>query len=83
MQRVSHPSFEEDIWVLPVFMRAGKHSYFVKAEEEYYSYALIAPYREEDIPIQVKASKTKIVERKFKKEMSVFKDWREDSPYLL
>jgi hypothetical protein len=64
-------------------MRAGKHSYFVKAEGEHFSHALIAPYREEDIPIQVKTSKTKIVERKFKKEMSVFKDWREDSPYIL
>jgi hypothetical protein len=58
--------FEEDIWVLPVFMSAGKHSYFVKLEDEIYAHTLLAPYREEDIPIQVKQSKTKTIERKFK-----------------
>ena len=31
---------EEDIWVLPVFMKAGKHSYFVKGIEsdEYFAH---------------------------------------------
>ena len=76
--------FEEDIWVLPVFMSAGKHSYFVKtAEDEIYAHTLLAPYREEDIPIQVKQSKTKTIERKFKKDASVFKEWKEDTPYIL
>jgi hypothetical protein len=64
-------------------MRAGKHSYFVKAEGEVFAHTLLAPYREEEIPIQVKQSKTKTIERRFKKDASVFKEWREDTPYLL
>ncbi len=31
----------------------------------------------------MKPSKTKTVERRFKKDASVFKDWREDNPYIL
>ena len=40
---------------------------------------LIAPSREEDIPICVKSSKFKVNKREFKKDTSVFKDWKEDN----
>lgn len=73
----------EEVWILPVFIPAGKHSYFVRAEEEHFAHKLLSPFREEDIPILTKASKFKSVERKFKKENSVFRDWREDANWVI
>jgi hypothetical protein len=73
----------EEVWVLPVFIPAGKHSYFVRADGEHFAHKLLAPFREEDIPVLTKASKLKTVERKFKKENSVFREWREDTNWVI
>ncbi len=39
----------------------------------------MAPYRDEDIPINVKAYGTKRIVYVFKKNNSVFRDWKEDN----
>eukprot|EP00347_Sterkiella_histriomuscorum_P014450 403360819 len=75
----------QQLYVYPVFMRSGKHSYMIEnIDQETFMHKLIAPFREEDIPIFVKTSKIKVFQRVFKKDTSVFKDWKEDtaSSYL-
>jgi hypothetical protein len=42
---------EEEVWVLPVFMRAGKNSYLVKYQYQDYAHKVLTPFREEDIPV--------------------------------
>jgi hypothetical protein len=39
----------------------------------------LAPVREDDLPIFNKTSKVKVIQRKFRKEHSVFRDWKEDT----
>jgi hypothetical protein len=47
---------------------------------EHTIHRLIVPVRSEDVPIVVRPSKKKAGEvRKFRKEMSVFRDWKEDN----
>ena len=75
--------------MLPVFMKAGKHAYVVRTPQETYIHKLLfSPFREEDIPISkhskiigidIKSSKFKKFTRVFKKDTSVFKDWKEDT----
>ena len=48
-------------------------------EPEYFSHAIISPYRTEDIPIAEKTYSTLSSEVTFKKNQSVFKDWKEDT----
>jgi len=55
----------------------------VHTDEGTYFHKLIAPVREEDLPIEIKTSKVKLVQRKFKKEHSVFREWREDTDISL
>lgn len=43
----------------------------------------IVPLREEEIPIYEKVNKFKVNHRVFRKEFSVFKEWKEDTPALL
>ena len=45
---------------------------------QFFSHKLVSAKREEQPPVIVKTLKTTLVERSFKKELSVFKDWRED-----
>ena len=50
----------------------------VSKEPEYFIHSTIAPPRCEKIPQFVKQNKSSIVTRIFKKNQSVFRDWRED-----
>jgi hypothetical protein len=70
------------LYGLPVFMPAGRHTYVVKSPDKSYSiHRLMVPVRTEEIPIVVRPSKNKeVVERKFRKETSVFREWKEDTP---
>ena len=43
----------------------------------------MAPFRDEDIPINVKTFGTKKFIYVFQKNNSVFRDWREDNPERL
>lgn len=76
--------------MLPIFIRPGKHSYFVKSDSKHYAHQLLVPCRDEEIPhckkfslilmfLEFKQLKYRAVERYFKKDTSVFKDWREDT----
>ena len=70
-----------NLYVLPVFMPAGKHTYLVKnlATREYTMHQTICDFRTEDPPVLIKELSYKIVERVFNKDNSVFKDWKEDT----
>jgi hypothetical protein len=46
-------------------------------------YRTDVPEREEDIPLFFKTMASKVVERQFNKEVSVFKAWRQDTPASL
>ncbi|CDW89852.1 UNKNOWN [Stylonychia lemnae] len=75
---------QEQLYVYPCFIRAGKHSYIVKnTDDDYFLHKMIAPFREEDIPVYIKQSKMKVFSRVFKKETSVFRDWKEDNDQIL
>eukprot|EP00349_Pseudokeronopsis_sp_Brazil_P006027 CAMPEP_0202967230 /NCGR_PEP_ID=MMETSP1396-20130829/12024_1 /ASSEMBLY_ACC=CAM_ASM_000872 /TAXON_ID= /ORGANISM="Pseudokeronopsis sp., Strain Brazil" /LENGTH=291 /DNA_ID=CAMNT_0049692037 /DNA_START=293 /DNA_END=1165 /DNA_ORIENTATION=+ len=74
---------EDQVFVLPTFVEAGKHRFVVRSEGKMFVHNFITPVREEDIPIVVKKTKMKVTERVFKKDASVFKDWKEDTPFLL
>lgn len=52
-------------------------------EAAYYSHATIAPYRSEDIPVHVKTYGSLSTELVFKKNISVFKDWKENTGKIL
>ena len=56
---------------------------FNSGEVQYFTHTLIAPYRSEEIPTVVKTygSIKKVAE--FKKQNSVFKDWKENNPIRL
>jgi len=45
----------------------------------YFPHKIIVKNRDEEIPIHVKISNRKHIVRVFKKEHSVFKDWKEDT----
>ena len=49
------------------------------AKSEYFTHATLAPVRLVDIPIHVKKYSTNVIEKKFEKSSSVFRDWREDT----
>lgn len=49
----------------------------------YFSHATIAPYRSEDIPVHVKTYGTLSTEIVFKKNKSVFKDWKDNTDKIL
>mmetsp|Transcript_33982 Transcript_33982/g.33126 ORF Transcript_33982/g.33126 Transcript_33982/m.33126 type:complete len:307 (+) Transcript_33982:58-978(+) len=74
---------EEKVYVYPLFVEAGKHKFIVQGAQDITVHNFISTVREEDIPIYVKQHKMKVVERVFKKETSVFKDWKEDTPAVL
>ena len=80
-QMKNHKGRCPDLYVLPVFMPAGKHSYLVKNLDTYqYSmHNVIADFRTEDPPVLIKEIKSRTVERVFRKETSVFEPWKEDT----
>ena len=79
----------DQVYCFPSFLRQGKHIYVVAVPDEdgnpeYFSHRIIVRQREEDIPNFIKS--TKILTKKtrnFNKNMSVFKDWQEDTPEIL
>jgi len=75
----------KNLYVLPCFMPAGKHTYLVKNlhKGEYTMHTTIADFRVEDPPVLIKELKYKFVERTFRKENSVFEPWKEDSDMSL
>eukprot|EP00347_Sterkiella_histriomuscorum_P002614 403367462 len=76
----------EQIYVYPTFMRPGRNVFLVKTQDELSNFHLlkcISPLREEEIPIFIKGSKIKVQQRVFKKDNSVFKDWKEDTPQTI
>lgn len=72
----------EDVYVFATFTPPGQHVYYVNDGESEYINKCIIPLREEEIPIFEKIGKTNIKQRVFRKEFSVFKDWREDTPSM-
>lgn len=50
---------------------------------ECFFYRCDIPERQEEIPIEFKTMQSKVVERSFDKEVSVFKAWRKDTPAIL
>ena len=75
-----------NLFVLPVFMPAGKHTYLVKNMDtyEYSMHNALADFRSEDPPVLLKDLKQKVSERKpFRKETSVFEPWKEDDDLLM
>jgi len=50
-----------------------------QGDSEFFTHTCIVPYRTEEIPPKVKTFVTKTFERKFSKNNSVFKDWKEDT----
>ena len=74
-----------NLYVLPVFMPAGKHTYLVKNMDtlQYTMHQTICDYRTEDPPILIKDLHYKQMQRVFNKDNSVFKDWKEDTELTL
>ena len=75
----------KNLYVLPAFIPAGKHTYLVKNNHmgEYTMHTTIADFRTEDPPVLIKELKHKVVERVFRKENSVFEPWKEDTELSL
>jgi len=72
----------EDVYVFATFTPPGQHVYYVNDGESEYINKCIVPLREEEIPIFEKIGRTKVQQRVFRKEFSVFKEWKEDTPSL-
>lgn len=74
-----------NLFVLPVFMPAGKHTYMVKNMDtyEYTLHNTLADFRTEDPPILLKELRRKNVQRVFRKDKSVFEPWHEDNELTL
>jgi len=74
-----------NLFVLPVFMPAGKHTYLVKNMDtyEYSLHNTLADFRTEDPPVLIKDLKQKVIERVFRKDNSVFEPWKEDTELTL
>ena len=70
-----------DLFVLPVIMPAGKHTYLIKNMDslDYTMHQTICEFRTEDPPILIKDLSYKNNSRVFVKEHSVFKEWKEDT----
>ncbi|TNV87178.1 hypothetical protein FGO68_gene2179 [Halteria grandinella] len=68
-----------------VFLPSGRHTYVVKTPDGQYSiHKILAHVRTEDIPIVIRPNRKKeTFERKFRKETSVFRDWKEDTQEML
>jgi len=60
-----------------------RSSVFNEIDVEYYSHATIAPFRTEDVPGFIKTYGSITKEVVFKKNKSVFKDWKEDTETTL
>ncbi|CDW72588.1 UNKNOWN [Stylonychia lemnae] len=86
----------EEVFIYACFMRPGKNSYLIKSHEtqEVNMLRSISCLREEDIPIckinylitpfkDIKGTKQKTFQRVFKKDTSVFKEWKEDTPQTI
>ena len=54
-----------------------------QAEVEYFSHQTIAPFRSDEIPINVKQMGNLTKENTFKKPKSVFKDWKQNTTKTL
>ena len=74
-----------NLFVLPVFMPAGKHTYLVKNMDtyEYTMHNTLTDFRTEDPPILLKELRQKINQRVFRKDKSVFDQWAEDADLTL
>ena len=74
-----------DLYVLPVFMPAGKHTYLVKNQDtfQYTMHTTICDFRTEDPPVLIKELAHKQSQRVFRKEHSVFDPWKEDTKLSL
>jgi hypothetical protein len=67
-----------------MFMKPGKQFYAVSIPQadgtvKYYTHQLIVNKRDEDPPLYSKHIKSNLVARRFQKEFSVWKDWKEDT----
>jgi len=71
----------EEITSSKSFLSSSHHS--MQTLVEYYSHSTIAPFRSEDIPVHVKTYGTLTKEVSFKKNKSVFKDWKENTGSIL
>lgn len=74
-----------NLYVLPTFMPAGKHTYLVKNMNnyEFTMHTTLADFRSEDPPVLIKELTNKHVERVFRKDNSVFDPWKEDTDLTL
>ena len=54
-----------------------------KTEPKYYSHVTIAPFRSEEIPVNIKTYGSVTTEHVFKKNNSVFRDWKENTDKIL
>jgi hypothetical protein len=75
----------EDIYVYAAFGPPGQHLYYVGNPQLGIEHVnkCIVNLREEDIPIYEKVNKYKVNQRVFRKDASVFKEWKEDTNGML
>ena len=76
---------KEPIYVYCVFGPPGQHLYYVGLPQEGIEHInkCIVNMREDEIPLFEKANKSKVQQRVFKKDASVFRDWKEDTSKTL
>ena len=58
-------------------------TYSAASEVDWFSHKTIAPYRSEELPVNPKTYGTLTQEVVFKKNKSVFKDWKENTEKIL
>ena len=80
---------KEDLYVFVTFAYPGQHVYYVQdpvntvQDQNQFVNKCIIPLREEDVPIHEKVNRFKVQQRVFKKENSVFKEWKEDTQNMV
>ena len=72
----------EEIYVLPCFIKNGRQFFVIQpgdTAESIYLQRSVVNYREEDVPPYTGSTFKSQVVRVFKKETSVFRNWRQDN----
>ena len=78
--KLGHPW--EDVYILPVFLKPGKHTLLVQNQSEFTLQSIIVEPRVVPIPHFVKSGKSLEKVRVFKKEDSVFALYVEDNKFI-
>ncbi len=75
---------EKQVYCFPSFLKQGKQTVVIGYPNayddiEFFIHRIVVRQREEEIPVFTKKLRMKSTQRRFDKQMSIFKDWQEDT----